>query len=1002
MDVTGGMGNIQPIPQHPVVNGSVTLSVTGITEEITNFIWYKGPDKAPKKEILSYFPGNSTMIPGPLNRSQVTPYMNGSLQIQNLQLTDGGKYTVTIQTVTLVEDINVMLGVYEPVTKTKITASTTQPHANDIFTLTCHTSHATTIKWTRRGTNISSETSLSADNKTLVFPNIKEEDSGEYQCEAQNLVSEDISDPYGLDVYFLSSMTMDATSGMISIQLIPQYPVINGSVTLSVTGITEDIVSFIWYKEPKPDPQYHILTYIPGSSNMAGPESSYNSRITAFNNGSLHVKDLQITDEGNYKVRIQTVKSAETMAVTLAVYEPVIWPKITASSPQPKENDPFNLTCATLHALMVTWTRRGTSINYEAELSGDNKTLTFSNIRREDSGEYQCEAQNLVSKASSDPYAITVAYGPHEAQIEGPLFVRPGSPITLTCSADSFPSPEYQWKVNDTDLNESNNKLNVNNTTTENQGLYMCVVRNPVTARNATASVYVNVTSELQTYEDLIIAAFKAGLSLVSVVVLGVASIIGGFFLCKKLRTRRRDEATENTQGENPVYENMWDKETAEQPKEESSYMDQVPESMRNYTEGPAECRQKMAVMTQVKKKMKGGRRVGKVPTVADGKRDELRCRTVLLGLTMDVTSGMGRIQLIPQYPIINGSVTMSVTGITGDIQVATWFKGPNPSSQYSILAYFPGSFSSLVSGPLYSPRFSAFNNGSLQIKDLLITDQGNYIARIQTGTQEDIAVTLTVYEPVTKPKITAPSNQPKEFERFALTCDTSQANTIRWSRRGGSISPITTLYGDNKTLLFFYLKREDAGEYQCEAQNLVSKDSSDPYKVTVAYGPDYVKIEGSSYVRPGSSITLSCSADSFPTPEYQWKHNNTVLEEKTNKYSISSAINENEGLYWCIVKNTVTARTASVSIYVNVTDGNPMGLILGLAFAIIFGALLIIIGSVWLYRKRVTKRMNESSENRREDIPVYENVKAAQPKEESLYTGLQFRHEDTYTELKK
>ncbi|XP_056399457.1 carcinoembryonic antigen-related cell adhesion molecule 20-like [Hyla sarda] len=357
----------------------------------------------------------------------------------------------------------------------------------------------------------------------------------------------------------------------------------------------------------------------------------------------------------------------------------------------------------------------------------------------------------------------------------------------------------------------------------------------------------------------------------------------------------------------------------------------------------------------------------------------------VLLGLTMDLTSGMDRI-LIPQYPIINGSVTMSVTGITGDIQTASWFKGPDSSSQYQILAYFPGSSSPLVPGPLYSPRFLPFNNGSLQIKDLLITDGGNYIAKIQTGKQEDIAVTLTVYEPVTKPKMTAaPSNQPKENETLTLTCDTSQAIMIRWSRRGGSISTNTKLSGNNKTLTFSGIKREDAGEYQCEAQNLVSKDSSDPYKVTVAYGPDYVKIEGSSYVRPGSSITLSCSADSFPTPEYQWKHNNTVLEEKTNKYSISSAINENEGLYWCIVKNTVTARTASVSIYVNVTEeyielpkDKGSAMIIGIVVAVVLLLILIaaIIYLLILHKRRkslsdTNSTLKDSSRNGQADIPT-------------------------------
>ncbi|CAJ0928379.1 unnamed protein product [Ranitomeya imitator] len=164
--------------------------------------------------------------------------------------------------------------------------------------------------------------------------------------------------------------------------------------------------------------------------------------------------------------------------------------------------------------------------------------------------------------------------------------------------------------------------------------------------------------------------------------------------------------------------------------------------------------------------------------------------------------------------------------------------------------------------------------------------------------------------EPVTKPRITAPTAQPKENESFALTCNTVHATTIRWTRNGASVPSGAKLSGDNKTLTFSNVKRGDAGEYRCEARNLVSTNMSDPYTLTVAYGPDKAQIEGAAFVRPGSSITLTCSADSVPTPEYQWKRNSTDIQEKTSKYTISKAAPEDEGLYTCVVKNPVTLRT--------------------------------------------------------------------------------------------
>ncbi|XP_073513818.1 uncharacterized protein [Phyllobates terribilis] len=205
----------------------------------------------------------------------------------------------------------------------------------------------------------------------------------------------------------------------------------------------------------------------------------------------------------------------------------------------------------------------------------------------------------------------------------------------------------------------------------------------------------------------------------------------------------------------------------------------------------------------------------------------------VLLILTMDVTSGQISIQPIPQYPVINGSVTLSLTGITDKIEAVIWYKGPNRSPQYEILVYVPGINRTLVGRPLYNDRISVFNNGSLHIKDLRLTDGGNY-------------------------KVTAPT----------LT----SANNV--------------------------------------------------------------------------DVTLTV-------------------------YGYTEPIN------------------------------NSTGLIIGLTIGTILGGVLIIIISVFLCKKILTKKNNESSENRQDQINVYENMKTAQPNEESSYTDLQFRTENTYAELK-
>ncbi|KAM3910161.1 cell adhesion molecule CEACAM19-like [Leptodactylus fuscus] len=124
----------------------------------------------------------------------------------------------------------------------------------------------------------------------------------------------------GSVILVLLGLSMDVT-GQIMIQLIPQNPVVKGSVTLNVTGIPESLLRFSWFKGPTTSSQYQILVYIPGIDPPTVPGPQNNPRISFFSNGSLHIRDLQVTDQGNYTVNIQTQKIAKDVFVNLTVHE---------------------------------------------------------------------------------------------------------------------------------------------------------------------------------------------------------------------------------------------------------------------------------------------------------------------------------------------------------------------------------------------------------------------------------------------------------------------------------------------------------------------------------------------------------------------------------------------------------------------------------------------------------------------------------------------------------
>ncbi|XP_069597290.1 carcinoembryonic antigen-related cell adhesion molecule 6-like [Ranitomeya imitator] len=372
--------------------------------------------------------------------------------------------------------------------------------------------------------------------------------------------------------------------------------------------------------------------------------------------------------------------------------------------------------------------------------------------------------------------------------------------------------------------------------------------------------------------------------------------------------------------------------------------------------------------------------------------------------LWLEMVYGIASFQLVPQYPTINGSVTLNIMGIMENIGDFTWYKGSKPDIPYGILSFIYPNSPIILRGPLFNDRFSAFNNGSLRIKDLRATDGGNYTVQLKK-TFENLTVSLIVYESVTKPIIIAFTTQLKENEVFTLLCTTEHAMTIRWTRNGAGIPSGSILFRDNRTLTFPNVKRGDAGEYRCEAQNLVSASTSDPYPVTVAYGPDMVHItSGRLHVNPGSSITLICSADSVPPPEYQWKHNGTDLKEKTNKYIISNAAPEDEGLYTCVVRNPVTLGTAIDSAYVNVTTDIAVGTS-GLSPIIIAGvvcgtavSIVVILGVTYLLNKMYITPLGAAQRGKQDESEIYENVADLPPKmNDSFYADLQYKSENVY-----
>uniref|UniRef100_V9KAQ0 Neuronal growth regulator 1 n=2 Tax=Callorhinchus milii TaxID=7868 RepID=V9KAQ0_CALMI len=222
-------------------------------------------------------------------------------------------------------------------------------------------------------------------------------------------------------------------------------------------------------------------------------------------------------------------------------------------------------------------------------------------------------------------------------------------------------------------------------------------------------------------------------------------------------------------------------------------------------------------------------------------------------------------------------------------------------------------------------PRVTIVSNSareySLQIRQVEVTDDGPYTCSVQTQQNPRTAqIHLTVQVPPKIYDISADSVV-NEFSNVSLICLATgrPEPVITWRH----ISPSARDFdSEGEYLEIAGITRDQAGEYECLAQNDVPVQNVRKVRVTVNYAPTIMEIKSPEMVL-GREGLLRCEALAVPAAAFQWYRGDKRLSSgrhgiKIQNFStrsvltVSNITTDHYGNYTCVAINKLGTSSTS------------------------------------------------------------------------------------------
>nr|XP_057935061.1 immunoglobulin superfamily member 10 isoform X2 [Doryrhamphus excisus] len=440
--------------------------------------------------------GNMVTIKGRIGKFEVLT--NGTLTIRNANIKDRGQYLCLAENHHGSDKLIITLSVVAyPSRILEPKMREMKSHAGNTVEMKCNAEGrpTPTISWilanrtqVRGQTTANGRVTVTAGG-ALVITHVSVFDRGHYKCIASN--------PAGADTATVRLYVVAAPPDILEEKRQHVKTVFNQNIWLHCTG------------QGDPKPRIHWVLH---DGLVVSPNRfSWDKRISVYENGTLHIKDVTLNDKGKYECIATSSTGSERRVVTVTVEKKESAPKIVATSQYVTElyfGDQLKLDCSAKgdpkprimwrlpsETVVDQWQRMGSRVQVL-----ENGTLIINSVIDKDAGDYHCVAN---SATGDDRQLLRVKVSMKPAKIEhklssGKKKVFYGNDLKVDCKASGAPKPEISWGLPDGTLVNSalqadsfsgggrvrrytlfdNGTLYLNEVSMSEEGDYTCIAEN--------------------------------------------------------------------------------------------------------------------------------------------------------------------------------------------------------------------------------------------------------------------------------------------------------------------------------------------------------------------------------------------------------------------------------------------------------------------------------------------------------------------------------------------